>query len=372
MKQLWKTSKYCFYFFILALGLTVNLRLRARSALKLIIWSIKSSDLLLNRFFKFKLVKFLNRQLNKNLNKNLRMSPHFQRIGSMRFFNQIFLTAFFVLLALPFLGNAAGASQTPVNPPEAEAIGSDDEDIDLVDHFRDSPDDAEGGLSGAADGGLEDPLPSPQSAAERSRGKSPNWSQASNVFQRSARRLGLQTDMGPVSPPPSQPGHRKFPGIPRWVIIAVIAATAAVIVLVFLRYYKTWSNKKIEEPSPDESEEKVDTAPLLKAGQKADILADADNIVEAMHTLLLATIDELKTQKKQAFPESYTCREIAGELSIGSMAKVLLTKIVTLVEPTWFGNSQPDLSEYKNLRLYFDDFLSVLSDRGTMGRARNS
>jgi hypothetical protein len=147
------------------------------------------------------------------------------------------------------------------------------------------------------------------------------------------------------------------------VIIGLMIFFAVGLIVILIRYYRNWSTKEAKEEKVEEKTEPIDTTKLLQAGQQADELAKHNNIIEAMHTLLLDTIQELKNQKKQTFPDSFTSREIASKLNIGTAANKALDEIVTIVEPTWFGNYLPALTEYKVLRKKYDTFLLLLGGR---------
>lgn len=205
-------------------------------------------------------------------------------------------------------------------------------------------------------------------AARAADGEAPAFAEdrAASVWREAVGELKLQADMGPPAPRPRPAGDKPdLPAVPGEALVALGGLFLLGLVVILVKYYRTWAARpaeKKEKTGGDETPE-VDTAPLLQAGRLADELAGKEKIAEAMHALLLDTIRELKVQKKQTFPDSHTCREIASGLSIGAAAGQALGEMVALVEPAWFGSGRPELADYKLLRRKYDGFLLLLGGR---------
>jgi hypothetical protein len=185
---------------------------------------------------------------------------------------------------------------------------------------------------------------------------------AQEAFEKTARRLGLQTGKAQPVPPASPSEPFEFPDILKEILLG-LSAVFLVLAFLSLRRHK-WKRKNRgqgEKGREEPGEPRPDTAALQGAGQRADRLAAQGRITEAMHALLLGTIGELKRQKGLTVPESHTSREIVQFLGLGPLAGQCLGDIVATVEPTWFGGLAPDLGQYQALRRKFDDFLGILS-----------
>ncbi|MDR3135630.1 MAG: hypothetical protein LBU69_06015 [Deltaproteobacteria bacterium] len=183
----------------------------------------------------------------------------------------------------------------------------------------------------------------------------------SKTFQQAAKRLNIQTKKGPTISTSPQVEPRKTK-IPKEFFIGLGQALLVALLIVAVRaYLKSRKVRKKKAETAPKKEEPLDTKALLDTIQKADSLAREGKIVEAMHAVLLETIEELKRQKSMSFPSSHTSREIVFNLNLGDLATNCLSEIVNSVEPTWFGEYKPELSHYHSLRQTFDRFILVLT-----------
>ncbi|MDR2386018.1 MAG: hypothetical protein LBE80_00350 [Deltaproteobacteria bacterium] len=203
-----------------------------------------------------------------------------------------------------------------------------------------------------------------ESLALAGQGQGPvTWAEnikAKEVFDQAARDYHFQVEMGPSLEP--APDKEKWV-FPKEIIMAIGAALLGLALFLVLRSYilaKKAAQKKIEKQSP-KKEKAIDTEALQDTRRKADLLASQGLITEAMHTILLDTIEDLKNQKNLIFPNSFTSREIVNHLRLGLGASQSLGEIVTTVEPTWFGADQPGLEQYEILRQKYDNFINLLS-----------
>ncbi|MDR0356644.1 MAG: DUF1639 domain-containing protein [Deltaproteobacteria bacterium] len=186
---------------------------------------------------------------------------------------------------------------------------------------------------------------------------------ALEAYRELAGKNDLQTDFGPpfrVDPPPP-PRTSIFP---EGTFVTLVISAVLIGLIVVLFSYRRYLRQKKTVIKPIQTEKPgLDVAPLLKAGEKADLLVQGNRIIEAMHSILLDTIEELKTQRKLSFPPSTTSREIASQLALGERENACLYDIVAMVEPTWFGNVSPSSEDYRRLRDKFDDFLALLGTK---------
>ncbi|MDR2366598.1 MAG: DUF4129 domain-containing protein [Deltaproteobacteria bacterium] len=193
----------------------------------------------------------------------------------------------------------------------------------------------------------------------------PAWADASKAgetFRRSVKRYNLQTEKGGPAPP----RQRFLAKIPREPFIVMAVATAVILLyLLFKAIVGAIKAAPKKDPGVKAADGDIDTKALIDTGLKADDLAGQGRIVEAMHLLLLETIEELKKRANVALPSSFTSREIVDSLNLAPAATQSLGQIVGAVEPTWFGGLRPDMDQYRGLRDTFDGFLAILSGATT-------
>ncbi|MDR1678058.1 MAG: hypothetical protein LBS44_06675 [Deltaproteobacteria bacterium] len=200
-----------------------------------------------------------------------------------------------------------------------------------------------------------------QVKSEEGDNQPPVWAEpeeAKNIFRKSVGRLDLQTEK---SEPKEIKPKKKPPQIPKTLFLVLGGILLVGIVILIVRsFLKPKFGQVKKEESEIKKEKTLDPSPLVDTGFKADRLAGEGHIIEAMHAILLETIEELRRQKNIQIPSSLTSKEIVYSLNLGIPASRCLSEIVNTVEPTWFGGFVPDLSSYQNLRAKFNTFLSLL------------
>jgi hypothetical protein len=195
--------------------------------------------------------------------------------------------------------------------------------------------------------------------------KAQNWgdfSQAQDFYEETTKKYTIQTDKGAIIEPEiSEITPFKFPK-EVFIVLEIIFLSFLIFFLIraLINYKK--STKKFIEPQKETPNE-IDTEALEATGLKADLLAKEGLIIEAMHSILLQTIEELKKQLNLIFPTSLTSREIVYNLNLGAPATQALGDIVTTVEPTWFGDTLPTIDQYYDLRRKLDLFVDLLAPR---------
>jgi len=163
----------------------------------------------------------------------------------------------------------------------------------------------------------------------------------------SIRALDLQTEF----PRRVEPVRIAIP--PEVIWIALICAAALIlfalreqIVNLFRRTESGW-----EPPAAGAAE--------VAMGSEADALAAADrlsregNFVEAMHTLLLHSLAEIRRQLGERFADSLTSREILRVARLTATARAALREIVAAVERTYFGAYPAQAGDYAACRQNF-------------------
>lgn len=169
-----------------------------------------------------------------------------------------------------------------------------------------------------------------------------------------ARSQGIQTELPdpkaprkqkPVPPPEARP---KFsPEAFRytlWVCVILIA----VIILMNIKG-NVWSNSRSRRLRLEEE----DTAPettarrMSEAREAADGIAGSGGFAEAMHMLLLQSVNELRRRLDVMFADSLTSREILRSIQVPSEARAAFADIISRVERSYFGAREPDKDAYE-------------------------
>jgi len=101
-------------------------------------------------------------------------------------------------------------------------------------------------------------------------------------------------------------------------------------------------------------------------GREHDALASADrlsregNFVEAMHVLLLHSVEEIRRQLGTQFAVSLTSREILRVARLTAAARAALRDIVGAVERTYFGTYPATAGDYAACRQNFETLQQAL------------
>jgi len=96
----------------------------------------------------------------------------------------------------------------------------------------------------------------------------------------------------------------------------------------------------------------------------ADELAAQGRFVEAMHTLLLQGLDEMRMHLDLRFADSLTSREIVSQANVPASAKTALREIIHWVERAYFGDHPVDRNDYDACRRSFVALGSILAVGG--------
>jgi hypothetical protein len=108
----------------------------------------------------------------------------------------------------------------------------------------------------------------------------------------------------------------------------------------------------VEEEAPKEAE-------LERPLDDAELLARAGKFAEAIHMLLLRTLEELARADGRP-AEHLTSREILGTVRLrGHHAREALTELVAVVELTWFGDDVPSELDWQRCRTHYERFVAA-------------
>jgi hypothetical protein len=162
-------------------------------------------------------------------------------------------------------------------------------------------------------------------------------------------RLGLQTEL-PRVPEPYQ-FRLQLPSEVLWLVIIVALAVLLyafrdMIPILRMGRGGAWTE---DSANPEETRRRTPAATL----GSADELAAQGRFVDAMHTLLLHGLSNIREQLNEQFADSMTSREILNSTRLPQEGRVPLRDIVTRVEWTYFGERPATRIDYEACRASF-------------------
>jgi len=167
-----------------------------------------------------------------------------------------------------------------------------------------------------------------------------------------------------AAPPPGQRWAARDEGSPlgrlaQWILWGAIgiAIFLAVLSLVGALSRGDRDIEPVAGKSPDAPG--IDRAVIERPLGDADELARQGRFAEAIHTLLLRTLQELARTSSMRLQASMTSREILSRVPLLGDARVALSGLVTAVELTHFGDDVPGAPDYERCRDQFHVFASA-------------
>jgi hypothetical protein len=179
------------------------------------------------------------------------------------------------------------------------------------------------------------------------------------------RGLDLQTVL------PREPEKPRFSiKLPEQVLWIVIAIALGVLLYTFrdmipiLRWGQggAWTSDEAVEGDV------AARAPAAVLGA-ADDLAAKGQFVEAMHTLLLQALADIRQRLDEQFADSLTSREILRSTKLSDAGRAALRDIVGRVEWTFFGDYPAALADYQACRASFNALVQALHGDALHARA---
>lgn len=149
-----------------------------------------------------------------------------------------------------------------------------------------------------------------------------------------------------------------------WVLIVVAIALIALLMIQEFVGYNPDAEIGDDGAQPVTSKD-ADAAVVARPLGDAEALAQAGDFAEAIHVLLLRTLEELSRRGGVQLPPSLTSREILGRIPLPGDAQHALADLVTAVEVSHFGGATPGASDYHLCRDRFQLFAAAY----TRGRA---
>lgn len=130
-------------------------------------------------------------------------------------------------------------------------------------------------------------------------------------------------------------------------LLYVMLGVAVVLLIFWLVSELKGYEKEGGEEGGDAPAVAVDDAVVAQPLGDADTLARQGRFSEAIHVLLLRTLEELVRRLPSPLPRSFTSREILGRVRLPSDARTALSGLVTAVELCHFGNDTPGEGDYR-------------------------
>jgi hypothetical protein len=139
-----------------------------------------------------------------------------------------------------------------------------------------------------------------------------------------------------------------------WMTVGVVVIMAVIWVVQALRYRQ--ADEAVAEPGPGDEGAAARAAMVARPLGDAEALAAQGRFGEAIHALLLRTIEGLARSLPTGLPRSLTSREIIGRVPMPESARNALSGLVAAVELSYFGTSVPGAAEYQACRARFQEF----------------
>lgn len=164
------------------------------------------------------------------------------------------------------------------------------------------------------------------------------------------RRRELRPGSPGVHPPQSYsvPAGGALGGIAKillWTLLAVVVAMFVLSLVERLRY--RGGEAAAAEPEPGDEGAAERAALVARPLGDAEALASQGRYAEAIHALLLRTIEELARSLPAGLPRAFTSREIVGRVPMPQSARGALSELVAAVELCYFGTGVPGAAEYQ-------------------------
>jgi hypothetical protein len=146
-------------------------------------------------------------------------------------------------------------------------------------------------------------------------------------------------------------------------LVASIIVIALTIALHLRENLWSLSRAKKLQFGHDEAEARSAALERMEHSQaEADDLARAGSFAEAMHVLLLRSVNEMRPRLAAPIAASLTSREILGFPEMSPEERGVFSRIVGDVEISRFGAHNPGEGEYMECRKNFDVLTALLRD----------
>lgn len=144
-----------------------------------------------------------------------------------------------------------------------------------------------------------------------------------------------------------------------WSVLAAAAIALAWIVYERLRY-GIWRLPRRRRPvlaeGAADDDWQPDAAPARAWLEEADLLAKDGRYAEAVHHLLIRSVEDIQRRRPQALRPAFTSRNIAENTAIPAAPRRLFADIAAVVERSLFGGRAVDAQDWSACRSRYADF----------------
>lgn len=149
---------------------------------------------------------------------------------------------------------------------------------------------------------------------------------------------------------------------------------ALFVMLLLFAFYDNWrqrpcisssSAKKNETEGMTVEPVAIDRVRMQEAQQKAESLAREGLYAEAMHSLLLQSIAEMRRQLNLSIADSLTSREVLAAVPFADEARSVFADIIGGVEVSLYGSHNPNFQEYEACKMNYDALFHILQMKAT-------
>jgi len=155
------------------------------------------------------------------------------------------------------------------------------------------------------------------------------------------------------------PGLATFANALLWVGVAIVGALVVIWLVRRLSGYQGDTRARTDGEASDDVDEGRVVADLGRLRASAQELASQGRYAEAIHALLLLTINELREKRARVVAPAFTSREIVSTLKMPPDALRALSTLVDSVEITLFGGRSASRAHYDACLAEFDRFAAA-------------
>lgn len=145
-------------------------------------------------------------------------------------------------------------------------------------------------------------------------------------------------------------------GLFKFLLWAVVIVTGGILVIWLASEMLRYGGSEAELAEPTTEATGVDLAVIERPLGDAEALAARGEYGEAIHALLLRTLQELVRSSQVRVPAALTSREILGRVPLADDPREALAGLITAVEVTHFGGDAATQDDYVRCRAQFQRF----------------
>ena len=145
-----------------------------------------------------------------------------------------------------------------------------------------------------------------------------------------------------------------------WTVLAVAAAALLTLLYMRLRHGQWhWPWRRVAERAAiaaDEEEWRPEAAPARSWLEEADALAAKGQFAEAIHHLLLRSVDDIARRRPKLVRPALTSRELSASDGLPGAARDLFSSIARVVERSLFGGRDVSEEDWSAARQSYEEF----------------